>query len=94
MITIDPKEVKNEEEQQEFGHIIIRFKQLGSVFFDFEADGIVPMQMIAIGEYLSTMGKNQLLQELARVQMETSERKIMTAQPNIDPTALVKAMKK
>ena len=94
MVTIDPKEVKDEEEQQEFGHIIIRFKQLGSVFFDFEVDDIVPMQMIAVGEYLSTMGKNKLLQEQARVQMETSERKILTAQPNIDPGALSKALKK
>jgi len=94
MVTIDPEEAKDEEKEQSFGYISVRFKQLGSVFFDFEVEDIVPMQMISIVEYLSTMGKSKLLQEQARAQMETSERQILTAQPNIDPKAVVAALKK
>jgi len=94
MVTIDRKEVKDEEEQQEFGHIIVKFRQLGSVFFDFEVEEIVPLQLIAVGEYLTTMGKSKLLQEQATAQMRTSERQILTAQPNIDPKAVVAALKK
>ena len=94
MEATDVKDRENEEGEQNFGYISVVFKQQGSVFFDFEVDGVVPMQMIAIGEYLSTLGKSKLLQEQARAQQETSERKILTAQPNIDRGALTKLAQK
>ena len=91
MVTIDTEgKEKEEEEEQNFGYIRVRFAQQGSVFFDFEVDGVVPMQMIAIGEYLSTMGKSQLLKELARAEREMSKQQIQVAQPGVDPGALAR----
>lgn len=94
MESTDVKDRENEAEEQNFGYISVVFKQQGSVFFDFEVDGVVPMQMIAIGEYLSTLGKSKLLQEQARAQQEMTKQKIQVAQPGIDPGALSKALKK
>jgi len=93
MVTIDPKEEEREEEQNA-GFISIRFMRQGSVFFDFEVDGVVPMQMIAIGEYLSTLGKSKLLQEQARAQQAESKQQIQIAQPGIAPGVLSKVLKK
>jgi hypothetical protein len=64
------------------------------VFFDVDFDGVVPMQMIAIGEYLSTLGKSKLLQEQARAQQVASEKKIQVPQPGVDPATLSKVLKK
>lgn len=89
----DVKDIENEaEEEQNFGYIRVKFVQQGSVFFDFEVDGVVPMQMIAIGEYLSTLGKSKLLQEHARAQQEGTKQKIQVPQPGIDPGVLAKSI--
>jgi hypothetical protein len=89
---LQPK--KTEEEAQDFGHINIRFVQQGSIFFDFDAGGIVPMQMIAIGEYLLTMGKSALLNEQRQQQVEMQKSQIEVPRGNISPEALNRVMKK
>ena len=85
MIDVTPQEEQNEEEQEFYGQILIRFFSPGSVFFDFQVDGIVPMQMIVIGEYLSTLGKGRLLQEQAKVEREAEDQKIQVAKAGINP---------
>ena len=55
------------------------------MFFDFDMEGMVAMQMIVLGEYLSTMGKSQLLQEQARLQQDASSKQIQIARPSINP---------
>jgi len=85
MTDVTPQKEQKEEEQQFYGHILIRFFSPGSVFFDFEVDGIVPMQMIVIGEYLSTLGKGRLLQEQANAEREAEDQKIQIAKAGINP---------
>ena len=90
MTEINPKDA----EKEDYGHINITFAGRGSVFFDFELAGIVPMQMIVIGEYFLTLGKSQLLQEQAQVHQDASRRQIEIARPNINPIALSKVLGK
>jgi hypothetical protein len=91
MVAINPEEL---EEEQDFGHIYIKFVQQGSVFFDFDAGNVVPMQMVAVGEYLITMGKSALLQEQAQQQAEMRKTRIEVPRPHIDPGALNRVLKK
>jgi len=92
MTEINPKEAKTDEE--DYGHIFVRFVSPGSVFFDFELGGIVPLQMVVIGEYLLTLGKSQLLQEQAQVHQGSDRKQIEIARPNISSTAVSRALKK
>ena len=92
MTEINPKEVVAEEE--DYGHINVTFRGRGSVFFDFDLAGIVPLQMVVIGEYFLTLGKSQLLQEQAQVHQDASRRQIEIARPNINPIALSKVLGK
>ena len=94
MVVEELKEPQNEEEQQDLGHIFIRFVQQGSVFFDFDAANIVPMQMIAIGEYLLTMGKSALLNEQRQQQAEMQKTQIQIPKGNVNPEALNRVIKK
>ena len=92
MAEINQKEIKTDEE--DYGHIFVRFVSPGSVFFDFDIVGIVPLQMVVIGEYLITLGKSQLLQEQAQVHQDSSRKQIEIARPNISSTAVSRALKK
>ena len=92
MTEINPKD--QEKDEEDFGHINVKFISPGSVFFDFELGGIVPMQMIVIGEYFLTLGKSQLLREQAESHKESSRQQIEIPRPNIDPAALSKVLKK
>ena len=91
MTEINPA-AQNEEE--DFGHINVKFVSPGSVFFDFELGGIVPLQMIVIGEYLLTLGKSQMLKEQAESHQNASRSQIEIPRPNIDPIALSKVLGK
>lgn len=93
MAKINPKEMETGEE--DYGHIFVRFVSPGSVFFDFEIGGIVPLQMIVIGEYFLTLGKSQLLIEQAEAAQRGSDRRqIEIARPNIDPGAVSRVLRK
>ena len=89
---INPKDVNVDE--KDYGHIFIRFVSPGSVFFDFDLGGIVPLQMIVIGEYFLTLGKSQLLKEQAEAQHDSSREQIEIPRPNIDPGALMRNLKR
>lgn len=53
------------EEKKSFVHA--QFTEFGSVFFNLMVDNVTPLQMIALAEYLSIRGKNELImQENAR----------------------------
>jgi len=92
MTEINPKDVNAGE--KDYGHIFIRFVSPGSVFFDFDLGGIVPLQMIVIGEYFLTLGKSQLLKEQAEAQHDSSREQIEIPRPNIDPGALMRKLKR
>ncbi|GAG00573.1 unnamed protein product [marine sediment metagenome] len=91
MTDINPKETTTEEE--DYGHLNVRFISPGSVFFDFDLSGIAPMQMIVLGEYFLIMGKGQLLQEQAKAHQGSSKTQIEIARPNIDPGAVSRVLK-
>ena len=84
----------NQVKEEDVGHILVKFLSQGSVFFDFELGGIVPLQMVVIGEYLLTLGKSQLLQEQAQVHQGSDRKQIEIARPNISSTAVSRALKK
>lgn len=94
MVVEELKPKETEEQEQDFGHITIRFVQQGSVFFDFDAANVVPMQIVAIGEYLLTLGKSALLNEQRQQQSEMQKSQIQVPRGNIDPAALNRVMKK
>ena len=94
MVVEELKPKETEEQEQDFGHIFIRFVQQGSVFFDFDAANVVPIQMIAIGEYLLTMGKSALLNEQRQQQAEMQKSQIQVPRGNVNPEALNRVMKK
>lgn len=85
----------NQVKEEDVGHILVKFLSQGSVFFDFELVGVVPLQMIVIGEYLLTLGKSKLLQDLAQVE-ETKAYKsqIEIARPNISGEAVSRVLSK
>ena len=81
-------EINQVKEEEDVGHILVKFLSQGSVFFDFELVGVVPLQMIVIGEYLLTLGKSKLLQDLAQVQEGSVKGQIEIARPNISGEAV------
>ena len=87
-------EINQVKEEEDVGHILVKFLSQGSVFFDFELVGVVPLQMIVIGEYLLTLGKSQLLQEQAQTHENSSRKQIEIARPNISSTAVSRALNK
>ena len=88
-------EIDQVKEEEDVGHILVKFLSQGSVFFDFELIGVVPLQMIVIGEYLLTLGKSKLLQDLAQVE-ETKAYKsqIEIPRPNISGEAVSRILSK
>jgi hypothetical protein len=84
----------NQTDKEDYGHIFVQFVSPGSVFFDFEMGGIVPLQMVVIGEYFLTLGKSQLLQEQAQVHQGSDRKQIEIARPNISSTAVSRALRK
>ena len=84
----------NQVKEEDVGHILVKFLSQGSVFFDFELIGVVPLQMIVIGEYLLTLGKSKLLLEQAQTHENSSRKQIEIARPNISSTAVSRALNK
>jgi len=93
-MVVEELKPKQSEEEQDFGHIFIKFVQQGSVFFDFDAANIVPMQMVAIGEYLLTLGKSALLNEQRQQAAEMQKSQIEVPRGNINAEALNRVLKK
>jgi hypothetical protein len=94
-MVVEELQPQQPEEQQDFGHIFIRFAQQGSVFFDLDMGKIAPMQMIVVGEYLLTMGKSALLDEQRMQKAEMQKSKIAVPRAaDIPPGALNRVMKK
>jgi hypothetical protein len=54
-------------------YIFIKFEDIGSVIMTFIAEGVVPLQMLAMAHYLEVMGKNELIkQENERLEKEAA----------------------
>lgn len=52
-------------------YVMVQFAEIGSVIFKVNIEGVTPLQLIAIAEYLSLKGKNDLVrQENERVEHE------------------------
>ena len=49
--------------QEPKSYIFIKFADIGSVVMDFIANGVTPLQMLAMAHYLEVKGKNALIQQ-------------------------------
>ena len=74
--------------EKDYGHISVKFSSPGSVFFEFDLAGVVPLQMIVIGEYLLTLGKSKLLLEQAQAEKDSPKSQIAIARPDISSGAV------
>lgn len=62
--------MENEEEKKP-SFVLVRFSEVGSVVLNVQFENVTPLQVIALAEYLSVKGKNQLIiEENARAERE------------------------
>lgn len=61
------------DQQEPNSFILIRFTDIGSAMFAMDTNGVTPMQMLMIGDYLSLRGRNELI-KLENKRIEEQER--------------------
>ncbi len=84
------KAKESEDTPQNPGWIRFDFKARGSAFFDIDMDSVFPLQMIVLGEYLTTLGKSNLLAEFAKAKEQATREGIQVAGSNVPPSALTR----
>ncbi len=74
-------------EEEQKSRIVIEFPEAGSVIFSIHLENIIPMQMVAVGEYLKHKGiialeiqEQQLAQMQAKNKLAIPEKKILVAE--------------
>lgn len=67
----------DQQQEQPKSFIQIVFKDIGSVEFNAMMDGIVPMQLLALAEYLHFLGESGLVQEKVKEAQRAQQNKIV-----------------
>ena len=77
-----------DEQNKPKSFIQIVFADVGNVFFDMQIDGVVPLQFLAVAEYLRILGEAGIARQETQRAQETQRKKIMV--PGMNDEELMK----
>lgn len=70
--------------EQSSSYIIVRFKEPGSVLFDFVVNNVTPAQILAVASILELKGKNEYLRSEAIENERRAQMQLAVPSPKIE----------